>query len=82
MRWTGYVACMGDMRNGYKILVGKFEGKKPHKWEDNIKMEFREVCLEGVDWIHVVQDRYQWQALVDIVMNLNIPLKAGNLLTA
>jgi hypothetical protein len=44
MKWAGHVARMGDMRNAYKILVGKPEGKRPlgrprRRWEDNIKIE-------------------------------------------
>jgi hypothetical protein len=50
------------MRNAHKIFVGKPEGKKllgrPRlRWEDIIKMNLREVMLEGVDWIHLAQDR-------------------------
>jgi hypothetical protein len=51
---------MGRMRNAY-ILVGKPEGKRPlrrhrHRWEDN-KMGLSDIGLEGVDWIHLAQDR-------------------------
>jgi hypothetical protein len=47
MRWAGHVARIGEKRNAYRILVGKPEGKRPpgrpkRRWEDNIKMEFRE----------------------------------------
>jgi hypothetical protein len=53
---------MGKIRNVYKILVGKSEGKRPlrrqrPKWEDNIRMYFRETGKEIVDWIHMAQDR-------------------------
>jgi hypothetical protein len=49
-RWVGHVVCMGEMRNAYKILVGKPEGKRPlgrprHRWEDDIKMGLREIGL-------------------------------------
>jgi hypothetical protein len=49
---------MGEMRNEYKILVGKAEGKWPLgrpscRWEDNIRMGLREVGWESVDWIHL-----------------------------
>jgi hypothetical protein len=69
---------MGEMRNAYKILVGKSEGKRPlggpgRRWEDNIKIDFWEICLEGVDWIHVAQDRDRWRALVKTVTNLRFP---------
>jgi hypothetical protein len=46
MRWAGHVARVADMKNAYKMLVGKLEGKRPlgrprHKWEDNIRMNLR-----------------------------------------
>jgi hypothetical protein len=56
---------MEKMRNAYTILVGKPEGKKTlrrskRNWEDNIKTDLTEIRLEGVDWIHLAQDRDQW----------------------
>jgi hypothetical protein len=58
--------------------VGKPEGRRPlvrprHRWEDNIKMDLREVGWEGADWIALAQDRDRWRALVYMVMNLRIP---------
>jgi hypothetical protein len=73
------------MRNAYRILVGKPEGKRPRwrhrcSWEDNIRMDLKEIGWEGVDWMHLAQDR---GALVNTVINLlRIPLKAGNFLTS
>jgi hypothetical protein len=66
------------MKNAHKILAGKFEGKRPFgrprcKWEDNIRMYLRGIVWEGVDWIYLVEDRGQWQTLVDLVMNLWVP---------
>jgi hypothetical protein len=57
-------------------LVWKPEGKRPlgrpwHKWDDNIKMDLREIGWGG-DWIHLAQDRDQWQALVNTVMKLQV----------
>jgi len=54
MGWAGHVACMGQRRGDYRVLVGKPEGKKPlgrprHRWDDNIKMDFQEVECGGVD---------------------------------
>jgi hypothetical protein len=74
---------MGQMRKAYKILVGKSEEKKPCgrsrcRWEDNIRMDLREVGWEDVDWIHLAEDRYQWWAPVKTVMNLWVPQKVGN----
>jgi hypothetical protein len=58
-------------------LVGKLEGKKPlgrpgHRWEDNIGMNVKETGWEGVDWIHLAQDRDQWCVLVKTVMNFRV----------
>jgi hypothetical protein len=48
IKWTGHIARMRDKGNAYRILVGKPEGRRPlgkhrHKWEDNIKMDLREI---------------------------------------
>jgi hypothetical protein len=74
MRWVGHVACMGDRRGAYKVLVRKPEGKRllgrhRYKWGDNIKMDTQEV---GWDWIDLVQDRDRWRALVNVVLNLRV----------
>ncbi|KAJ4443652.1 hypothetical protein ANN_05327 [Periplaneta americana] len=62
LRWAGHVACMGESRNAYKVLVGRPEGKRPlgrprRRWEDNIKMDLREVGYDDGDWINLAQDR-------------------------
>jgi hypothetical protein len=72
MRLAKNVAHMREMRNAYKILVRKPEGKRPfrrprHKWEDNIRMDLRERGWKVVDWIHLPQDP------VNMVMNLLVP---------
>jgi hypothetical protein len=69
---------MGDMRNAYNILVGKPEEKRPlgrrrRKWEDNIRMDLREIGWEGVDCMYLTQDRDKWWAVVNTVMNLLTP---------
>jgi hypothetical protein len=69
---------MGAKRNVYMILVGKPEGKRPlgrprRRWVDNIKMDVREIRWDGMDWIELVQDRDQWRALVNTVLNLRVP---------
>jgi hypothetical protein len=74
MRWAGYVAPMGENRNVYRLLVGKPEGKKPlgksrRTWTDNVRMDFLEIVLGGVDWNGLVRDRYGRRALVNSVMN-------------
>jgi hypothetical protein len=75
MRWAGHVARTGEKRNAYRISVGKPEGLKPIKrrrrrWEDNIKMDLKEIGWGGMDWIDLAQDRDQWRGLVNTVMNL------------
>jgi hypothetical protein len=62
MRWAGHVARMGEKRNAHRILVGKPEGKRQlgrprRRWVDNIKMDFREIGRDGVDWMDMAQDR-------------------------
>jgi hypothetical protein len=61
-----------------KILVAKAEGKRPlgrprRRWVDNIELDLREIGWDGMDWIYVAEDRDQWRALVNTVMNLRIP---------
>jgi hypothetical protein len=77
MRWAGHVARMGEKRNAYRILVGKPAGKRPlgrprRRWVDNIKMDLREIGWDRMDWIDLAQDRDQWRALVNTVMNLRV----------
>jgi hypothetical protein len=60
-----------------RILLGKPEGKRPLgrfrcRWDDNIKMDLREVGRGGMYWIDLAQDRDQWRALVNTVMNLRV----------
>ncbi|KAJ4449379.1 hypothetical protein ANN_00778 [Periplaneta americana] len=77
-KWAGRVARMGESRNAYRVLVGRPEGKRPlgrprRRWEDNIKMDLREVGYDDRDWINLAQDRDQWQAYVRAAMNLRVP---------
>ncbi|KAJ4428052.1 hypothetical protein ANN_24066 [Periplaneta americana] len=69
LRWAGHVARLGESRNAYRVLVGRPEGKRPlgrwrRRWEDNIKMDLREVRYDDREWINVAQDRDQWRAYV------------------
>ena len=62
----------------YIVLVGKPEGKRPlggprRRWEDNIKMDLREVGCDPREWIDLAEDRDQWRAYVRAVMNLRVP---------
>jgi hypothetical protein len=63
---------MREMRNTYKMLFRKPEVKRLHvrpmcRWKDNIKRDLMEI---GVDWMHLAQDRDQWQAVMNMVINL------------
>ena len=79
MIWApGYVARMGEGTGVHRVLVGKAEGKRPLgrsrcRWEDNIRMDLREVGCGGMDWIELAQDRDKWQALVNALMNFWVP---------
>jgi hypothetical protein len=58
--------------------VGKSErnrqlGRPRHSWENNIKMDLREVGCGGMDWIDLVQERDMWRALMKAVMNQRVP---------
>jgi hypothetical protein len=69
---------MGEGRGVYRVSVGRPEGKRPlgrprHRWEDNTKMDLREVGIDGANWIRLAQDRVQWRAFVNTVMNLRVP---------
>jgi hypothetical protein len=69
---------MGEKRNPYRILVAKPEGKRPlgrqrHRWVNNIKMDLREIGWDGLDWTDMAQNRDQWRALVNMVLNLQVP---------
>jgi hypothetical protein len=76
-----------EKRNAYRILVGNPEGKRPlgrprRKWVDNIKLDLEEIGLDGMYWIHLAQDRDQWRALVNTVMNLRVPQNDGKFLSS
>jgi hypothetical protein len=65
-------------KNAYTILVGKPDGKRPlerprRRWVENIKMDLREIVWVDTDWVDLAQDRDQWKALVNTVMNLRVP---------
>jgi hypothetical protein len=78
MRWAGHVARMGEGRGVYRVLLGRLEGTRPlgrprRRREGNIKMDVREMGIDGAYWIQLAQDRVQWRACVNMVMNLRVP---------
>jgi hypothetical protein len=75
---AGACSTYGKRRDVYRVLVVKPEGKRTlgrprHSWEDNNKMNLKEVECEGMDWIEVVQDGDRWRVVVNVVMNLRVP---------
>jgi len=76
--WKRRVARVAEMRNAYNNLVVKSVGKRPLGTsgctrEDNIRKDLRKTEREYVGWMHLAQDRYQWPAVVNTVMNLGVP---------
>jgi hypothetical protein len=77
MRWAGHVGHMGEGRGIYRVLVERLESKRPlgrpkRRWEDNIKIDLREMEIDGRNWIRLAQDSVQWLAFVSTVMNLRV----------
>jgi hypothetical protein len=69
---------MRENSNACRILVGNPEGKRPlgrprRRWVDNFKIDLREIGWDGMVWIGLAQERDQWRALVNTVMNLRVP---------
>jgi hypothetical protein len=74
--WT--CGTHGGGESVYGVLVGKPEGRRPleiprRRWEDNIKLDLREIGIDGANWIRLAQDRDQQRALMNMVMNFRIP---------
>jgi hypothetical protein len=68
----------GEGRNVYRTLVERPKGKRPlgrprRRWKNNIKMDFREIGIEGANWIQLAQDIIQWRVFVNTVMNPRVP---------
>jgi hypothetical protein len=69
---------MREGRGVYRVLAGRPEDKRPlgrptPRWEDNIKMDLRDIEIDGANWIHLAQDRVQWRAFVNTAINLWVP---------
>ena len=73
----GACGTYGEGRGAYRVLVGKPEsrralGRPRRRWEDNVKMDVRNVDWGHMDWIDLVQDRGRWRAVVKAVMNFRV----------
>jgi hypothetical protein len=69
---------MGEGKGVYSVFVGRPQSKRPlgrhrHRWEDNIKMDLRDTGINGMNWIWLAQDRIQFWAFVNMVMDLRVP---------
>jgi hypothetical protein len=78
---------MGEKRNACRILVEKPEGKRSlgrprRRWVDNVEMDLREIGWDDMVWLDLAQDRDQWRALVNTVMNLRVPYNVGIFLSS
>jgi hypothetical protein len=74
----GTCGTHGEGRYVYRFLVGRLEGKRPlgrprRRWEDNIKMDLRQIGIDGANWIRLAQDRVQRGDFVNTVMHLRVP---------
>jgi hypothetical protein len=87
LRWVGHVAHKGEGRGVYRVLGGKPEGKRPlgrprRRWEDNIKMDLREIRIDGANWIRLAQNWVQWRTFVNTVMNFGFHKESRIFLTS
>jgi hypothetical protein len=78
---------MGKKKNAYGILVGKPDRKRPlgrptRSWEDNIEVDLREIRWHFMEFIYLAQDRDQWRALVNTVINFRVPYNVGKFMSS
>jgi hypothetical protein len=69
---------MGEGRSFYSVLVWRPEGKRSlgrprRKLQNDIKMDLREIGIDGANWVQLAQDRVQWWAFVNTIMKLRVP---------
>ena len=70
LRWAGHITRMEESSSAFKILTGKSTGKRPRKprrrWEDNIRMDLKEIGMNMRNWVVSAQDIHYWRALVNV----------------
>ena len=77
LRWVGHVGRMEEGRSFFKILKGKPTGKRPfgrprRRWEDNIRMDLKEIGISADNWVDSVQDRDNWKTLVNAALKFRV----------
>ena len=78
LRWTGYVARMDEDRSAFKIVISRpirkrLLGKPRCRWEDNIRMNLKELGINTSNCVDSAQDRNYWRALMNAVLNFQVP---------
>ena len=73
LRWTGHVVRMEEGRSAFKILTGKPTGRPRRRWEDNIRMDLKEIGINTGNWVNSTQDKDYYRALVNAALNLRVP---------
>ena len=78
LRWASHVARMEEGRSVFKILKDTPPGQRPsgrprHRWEDNIRMDLKEIEINMRNWVDLAQDKDYWRALVNEALNLQVP---------
>ena len=78
LKWAGHVTRMEECRSAFKILTGTSTGRRPlgrlrRKWENNIRMDLKEIDINTRSWVDSAQDRTYWRALVNAALNFRVP---------
>ena len=79
LRWAGHVARMEECRSAFKILTGRPTsagkwplGRRRNRWEDNIRMDLKEIGINKRNWVDSAQDRHYWRTLVNAALNFRV----------
>jgi hypothetical protein len=76
LRWAGHVVRMEESSSSFKILTptgNRLLGRPRRRWEDNIRMDLKEIGINTRNWVDSAQDRDDWRALVNEALNLRVP---------